>query len=97
MKVKIYKHLPCQNRVTDNGKWIMEFIGVKKDIEKNLFISKEMGWHGSNDMYPSEVKIEFPSLESAEKFAKINNFIFETEKIHKKQFKKKNYADNYKC
>ena len=98
MKVKIYRKevIASQHHGSENGPWIIEFVGIKKGQEKNLFISEEMKWHGSNDMYTSEVMLEFPNLDDAKKFADQNNYIYELISPQKKEYKKKNYLDEFK-
>ncbi len=73
MQVRIYK--PTKS-TTQSGEaknfWLLEF--VKKP--RSQFKENLMGRTSNNDMY-SEVKMKFPSLESAMQFAKKQNYDFE--------------------
>ena len=53
-----------------------------------------MGWESSNDTM-HEVRLEFPSKEKAEDYAKKNSITFEIIEPKKKKFVIKSYQDNF--
>ncbi len=73
------------------GKWIIEF---PEGVHKRS-VDAVMGWTSSKDM-DSEVRLEFPSLESAENFAKSNSWVYEVIQPLQRKLIKKSYADNFK-
>ena len=91
MQVRIYK--PAKT-VTQSGvasqEWLLEFI---KDGSKN--IEPVMGWTSSRDTL-QEVKIKFPTKESAIEFANSNHYIYEVIEPQGKKMHKCCYADNFK-
>ena len=74
-----------------DAKWIIEF----REEANSRSLETVMGWTSSKDM-GSEVKLEFPDLESAENFAKSNFWTYEVIQPLQRKLIKKNYADNFK-
>ena len=71
-----------------SDKWIIEY------ITKNPGINPLMGWESSTDTL-SELKLEFPTKESAIEYAKRNKIEFEVIEPKERKIIKKSYADNF--
>jgi len=69
-------------------KWLLEFNTKDSDIDPL------MGWESSSDTL-GEVKLEFPTKESAINFAKKNNIEYSVQEPQKRKLVKKSYADNF--
>ncbi len=80
-----------QGAPKEQNQWEIEYITEKG----SLFNDKTTGWLSSSDT-KSEVKLTFPSLESAEEFAKSNNIEYEIVKANRKKLVKRTYAENFK-
>ena len=92
MKVKIYKSqkLACQAGAANKNHWVMEF-----ERSNSFFKDQIMGWNGSTDMFKTEGKLKFTSLESAVEYSKKNKFAYQV--IDNRPTKKtiKSYLSNY--
>jgi hypothetical protein len=92
MIVKIYKDykMPTQSGRANINEWILEFMSVDDRFQEQI-----MGWTGSENMYPNEVKLRFENKKQAITFAKKNKLdFFIKEPIEVKQTIK-SYIDNY--
>ena len=92
MIVKIYKDykMPTQSGSANINEWILEFMSVDDRFQEQI-----MGWTGSENMYPNEVKLRFEDKNQAITFAKKNKLdFFIKEPIEVKQTIK-SYIDNY--
>ena len=92
MIVKIYKDykMPTQSGRANINEWIREFMSVDDRFQEQI-----MGWTGSENMYPNEVKLRFENKKQAITFAKKNKLdFFIKEPIEVKQTIK-SYIDNY--
>jgi hypothetical protein len=92
MIVKIYKDykMPTQSGSANINEWILEFMSVDDRFQEQI-----MGWTGSENMYPNEVKLRFEDKNQAVTFAKKNKLdFFIKEPIEVKQTIK-SYIDNY--
>ena len=92
MIVKIYKDykMPTQSGRANINEWILEFMSVDDRFQEQI-----MGWTGSENMYPNEVKLRFEDKNQAITFAKKNKLdFFIKEPIEVKQTIK-SYIDNY--
>ena len=89
-KAKIYKpsKTAMQSGTKKFGKWIIEFITVKPDI------NPLMGWESSSDTY-SELNLEFKTKELAIEYAKKNKIDYELIEPKSRKLNKKSYADNF--
>tara|TARA_B100000029_G_C17158220_1_gene808608 strand:- start:133 stop:417 length:285 start_codon:yes stop_codon:yes gene_type:complete len=89
-KAKIY--IPTKTAMqSGNGKtktWLLKF------QTKDKKVNQLMGWESSDDTM-DEVTLEFPSKETAIKYAKNNNILFEIVEPKKKSFIIKSYSDNF--
>ncbi len=89
-KAKIY--VPSKSAMQSgrgkNKNWVLEF------ETRDTTISPLMGWESSNDTM-HEVRLEFPSKEKAEDYAKKNSITFEIIDPKKKKFVIKSYQDNF--
>lgn len=92
MQVRIYKptKTATQSGVANNQGWLLEFV-----YDGGKSIEPIMGWTSSKDT-TQEVKIKFPTKESAIDFANSNNYIYEVIEPQTKKFRKCCYADNFK-
>ena len=77
-----------QSGKNKNIKWVLEF------ERKNNHTNPLMGWESSSDTL-SEVKLEFPSMDSAVKFAEKNNIEYSIIEPQKRKIVKKSYSDNF--
>ena len=77
-----------QSGKNKNIKWVLEF------ERKNNLTNPLMGWESSSDTL-SEVKLEFPSMDSAVKFAEKNNIEYSIIEPQKRKIVKKSYSDNF--
>jgi hypothetical protein len=92
MIVKIYKDykMPTQSGRANINEWILEFMSVDDRFQEQI-----MGWTGSENMYPNEVKLRFEDKNQAITFAKKNKLdFFIKEPVEVKQTIK-SYLDNY--
>ncbi len=92
MIVKIYKDykMPTQSGRANINEWVLEFMSVDDRFQEQI-----MGWTGSENMYPNEVKLRFENKNQAVIFAKKNKLdFFIKEPIEVKQTIK-SYIDNY--
>jgi|TARA_B110000503_G_C6869798_1_gene298164 hypothetical protein len=92
MIVKIYKDykMPTQSGRANINEWILEFMSVDDRFQEQI-----MGWTGSENMYPNEVKLRFEDKNQAITFAKKNKLdFFIKEPVEVKQTIK-SYIDNY--
>ena len=92
MIVKIYKDykMPTQSGRANINEWILEFMSVDDRFQEQI-----MGWTGSENMYPYEVKLRFEDKNQAITFAKKNKLdFFIKEPVEVKQTIK-SYLDNY--
>ena len=92
MIVKIYKDykMPTQSGRANINEWILEFMSVDDRFQEQI-----MGWTGSENMYPNEVRLRFENKKQAITFAKKNKLdFFIKEPIEAKQTIK-SYIDNY--
>jgi hypothetical protein len=92
MIVKIYKDykMPTQSGRANINEWILEFMSVDDRFQEQI-----MGWTGSKNMYPNEVKLRFEDKNQAITFAKKNKLdFFIKEPVEVKQTIK-SYLDNY--
>ena len=89
-KAKIYvpTKTAMQSGTNKNIKWILEF------ETKNTKINPLMGWESSIDTL-GEVKLEFPSKDSAINFAEKNNIEYSIMEPQKRKLVKKSYAGNF--
>ena len=73
MIVKIYKDykMPTQSGSANINEWILEFMSVDDRFQEQI-----MGWAGSENMYPNEVKLRFEDKNQAITFAKKNKLDF---------------------
>jgi hypothetical protein len=73
MIVKIYKDykMPTQSGRANINEWILEFMSVDDRFQEQI-----MGWTGSENMYPNEVKLRFENKKQAITFAKKNKFLY---------------------
>lgn len=91
MQVRISK--PAKSSMQSaRGKdeWLLEFVQTPGSKSKESL----MGRVSSSDM-SNEVKLFFPSLESAEAFAKKKQYSYEIIEPKKETIVKKNYASNF--
>lgn len=92
MQVRIYKPTKSAMQSGDgNGLWLLEFV----ENPGSKFKEQLMGRTSSSDM-AGEVKIKFPSLEEAVRFAEKKNYDFEVIKPKERLLIKKSYASNFK-
>ena len=92
MIVKIYKDykIPTQSGRANISEWVLEFMSVDDRFQEQI-----MGWTGSENMYPNEVRLRFENKKQAITFAKKNKLdFFIKEPIEVKQTIK-SYIDNY--
>ena len=92
MIAKIYKDykMPTQSGRANINEWILEFMSVDDRFQEQI-----MGWTGSENMYPNEVKLRFEDKNQAITFAKKNKLdFFIKEPVEVKQTIK-SYLDNY--
>ena len=89
-KAKIYipNKSAMQSGLAKSIKWILEY--ETKDPTKNPL----MGWESSSDTL-SELKLEFPTKESAINYAKKKRIDYELIEPKKRKVVKKSYADNF--
>lgn len=92
MQVRIYKPIksPMQSGANINS-WLMEFIRGPK----SRFTESVMARTASSDM-ANEIKLYFPSKESAIEFAKNNSYSYELIKNEEPIMVVKTYAANFK-
>ena len=80
-----------QNSPSLNKSWYLEV----EDLQKQLYNDKIMGWTSSNETL-SQVKLQFPDLASAEKYAKESSIEYEVIYSNSKKIRPKSYAENFK-
>jgi NADH dehydrogenase (ubiquinone) Fe-S protein 4 len=92
MIVKIFKKYksPTQLGKANTNLWIMEFLSNDDRFQEQI-----MGWTGSINMYPNEVKLQFKNKEEAINFAKKNKLEFFVQDSNKQKFTIKTYVNNY--
>ena len=92
MIVKIYKdyQTPTQSGTANINQWILEFISTDDRFQEQI-----MGWTGSSNMYPSEVKLRFEDKNQAVKFAKKNKLEFFIQEYAEGEKTIKSYVNNY--
>jgi hypothetical protein len=92
MIVKIYKdyQTPTQSGIANINQWILEFISTDDRFQEQI-----MGWTGSSNMYPSEVKLRFEDKNQAVKFAKKNKLEFFIQEYAEGEKTIKSYVNNY--
>ena len=92
MIVKIFKKYksPTQSGKANTNLWIMEFLSNNDRFQEQI-----MGWTGSINMYPNEVKLQFKNKEEAINFAKKNKLEFFVQESNKQKFTIKTYVNNY--
>ncbi|GAB4162228.1 MAG: ETC complex I subunit [Rickettsiaceae bacterium] len=92
MQVRIFKpsKSPMQS-AAGIDKWLLEFVTQPG----NKFKEELMGRTSSSDM-SSEVKLYFPTLESAIAFANKNSYAYEVINPQTPTIHKKSYAANFK-
>jgi hypothetical protein len=73
-----------------NEEWTLEFTRTRPK-----FIDPVMGWHGSSEMQPGQVKLKFPTLNQAEEYAKNNNIRYTIERRNSPKISIRNYNKNY--
>ena len=77
-----------QSGIANTNKWIIKY------ITKDPGVNPLMGWESSSDTL-SELKLEFPTKESAIEYAKRNKIEFEVIEPKERKIIKKSYADNF--
>ena len=89
-KAKIYKptKTAMQSGHRNSKNWLLEFDTLDNGV------NPLMGWETSKDTM-SEVKLEFPSMDSAVKFAEKNNIEYSIIEPQKRKIVKKSYSDNF--
>ncbi|MSO14497.1 NADH dehydrogenase ubiquinone Fe-S protein 4 [Rickettsiales endosymbiont of Trichoplax sp. H2] len=92
MIVKIFKEYknPTQSGKANTNHWTIEFLSNDDRFQEQI-----MGWTGSTNMYPSEVKLQFKNKEEAINFAKKNKLEFFVQDLNKQKFTIKSYVNNY--
>ncbi|MDX1924429.1 MAG: NADH dehydrogenase ubiquinone Fe-S protein 4 [Rickettsiaceae bacterium] len=93
MRARIIQHpkLSMQNAPFVNEEWFVE-------IEPHPHASlkdKIMGWTGSDDPN-TQLRINFPNLDAALRYAESEHLEYEVIYSHKKKMTKKSYAENFK-
>lgn len=92
MQARIYKptKTSMQSGNARNCEWLLNFIhtGSRK-------LEPIMGWTSSNDTM-QEVKLRFPSKQSAINFAISNGYNYEIIEPQVPKFIKRSYTDNFK-
>jgi len=93
MTARIFK--PCkssaQSGLAKTKQWVLEFIPSQAQDNDPL-----MGWNSSADLYPSQVKLYFNSMEEAVDYAKRSKLEFTVTQPHQMTQKIKCYVDMYK-
>lgn len=91
-KVRIYQpdKTAMQSGKAKTRLWRMDFVA-----ETPYFIEPLMGWTGMRDT-TRELKLTFPTRESAIAYAEANKLEYEVKEPHKRSQVKKAYADNFK-
>jgi hypothetical protein len=88
---RIYQPTKSAMQSAKEGKeWVLELIR-----KKAKFIDSVMGWHGSSDTQPSQVKLKFPTLKQAEKYAKSKGLEYKVEKRNDRKLNIKSYNKNF--
>jgi hypothetical protein len=92
MIVKIYKdyQIPTQSGTANINEWVLEVISIDDRFQEQI-----MGWTGSRNMYPNEVKIRFEDKNQAVKFAEKNKLEFYIQESAEVKKTIKSYIDNY--
>lgn len=92
MIVKIYKDYQTltQSGTANINQWILEFISIDDRFQEQI-----MGWTGSSNMYPSEVKLRFEGKNQAVKFAEKNKLEFFIQEYTEGKKTIKSYVNNY--
>lgn len=92
MIVKIYKDykMPTQSGRSNIDEWILEFMSIDDRFQEQI-----MGWTGSKNMYPNEVKLRFENKNQAITFAKKNKLEFFIKEPIKQNKTIKSYLNNY--
>jgi hypothetical protein len=88
---KIYQ--PAKSAMQSMNKdnyWVLEFLHTKSKT-----IDSVMGWYGSSEMKPNQVKLKFATLEQAEGYAKSKGIIYKLEKRHELKPSIKSYNANF--
>jgi len=89
--------LYCQSKTqhqsghATTGLWVLEPLRPSSQSPEML-----MGWTQSGDTL-NQVKLEFPTCEAAEQFAKSQGWRYTVTKQNKRRVKPRNYADNFVC
>ncbi len=93
MTARIFK--PCrssaQSGLAQTKQWALEFTP-----KKGQDIDPIMGWSSSDDLYPTQVKLHFDSMEEAVDYAKRYNLDFTITQPHQATQKIKSYVNMYK-
>lgn len=92
-RARIYKPTKSamQSGKRNTKLWCLEFVP-----NNTRFVEPIMGWTGSADMYPNEVKLFFATKDQAINYAKQNSIQFEFYEPQKGSIKIKSYSDIYK-
>ena len=90
-QVRIYcrSKSPTQSGRDKTGEWILE-------AERPTSQSPEpiMGWTQSGDTM-NQIKMEFPSRQKAEAFAKAQGWRYTSSQVNIRRIKPRNYGDNF--
>lgn len=91
MKAIIYKPTKSANQsgTKNSQKWVLEYKGESK------FIEPINGWTGSSNT-DSQVRIEFDTLDDAERFAQSNSIRYEIVDYKQQIFSPNVYSNNFK-
>jgi hypothetical protein len=92
MQVRIYQpaKTAMQSGLAGTLKWVLEFPPGAPRVADPL-----MGWTGSTDTR-AQVHLTFDSREEAVAFAERHGLPYLVEEPHRRQFRPKSYADNFR-
>lgn len=93
MTARIFKpsRSSAQSGFAQTKQWILEFAPAKSQD-----IDPIMGWSSSSDLYSSQVKLYFDSMEEAVDYAKRSKLDFTIAQPHQATQKIKSYVNMYK-
>ncbi len=92
MNVKIYSPAKSamQSGLAKTEGWVIE-----PELPTARFPEGLMGWTSSGDTL-NQVKLKFPTLEDAIKFAESKGWVYTVLPMHERKVKPRNYVDNFK-
>lgn len=93
MTARIYQpaKTATQSGIKGTEIWVLEFIPTSA-----TFIEPIMGWIGSYETLPTQVKLHFSTQEKAIAYAERNKIDYQIIKPQKRKMKIKSYIDNFK-